>query len=748
MRFKNLGRVSTAALLLISQSAFAAAQSQQPKPQSNNTARPAQQSQQDPDQSEGPHQGPSSAAETAKRLRRTLPVIPSLVKGTDALLSQNGQRAIQTQLVTSSNVKEPTVDAFPFAAGLPVEASEPVQIPDEQFAMQPAKFNATVPVLDPIRTQGWHFTVGIPFFSPAYEDGLQGIRSAAPLLQATGPVFGDKMSLFESFEYRLSKTTNESVFGGRDDSKYQSYDWNTHADVKTWKNHVLSGRFALFSQNADRATLTALTEPGATPDYLMRGGQFSVSDSYSWRPGLILDSLISARYMRLHVVPQAVGPMVLVSQGDILGNYFDTLHRTSHRLEWKEALRLPEFKGWGRHQVSFGGGLARAAFDSSHQSGTIELRGVEEGQVFSITNFIGSGLESIGVNEVDAWAEDKWAPSRRANFTFGLKYDWTTLSRQHEWAPRFAFALLPFNSDRTVIRGGMGVFYDILPMTGGTFPLSQQRVVQFFSETDEGDSSSGEPEEKTLANINTSPHLKTSHITGWNVEVDQQVTGTLFFRARAEDRRGTNLLLVNPNAPAPDITSVVVSDHGTSRYREVEGTVSFRPTTSTDVNLTYVRSSAVGDLNTFTTVLGTFEKLFLSKNQYAHSRSDATDRILAWGDIRLPGEFTVTPALDVHTGFPFGFIDADNTIPGKADFGRYPRWVSLDIGFYRDFKLSAFDRASKLRLGFRAYNVTNHFNPRDVLVSEIETETQKTPLLDGFLNGPGRAYRASVSFSF
>ena len=114
----------------------------------------------------------------------------------------------------------------------------------------------------------------------------------------------------------------------------------------------------------------------------------------------------------------------------------------------------------------------------------------------------------------------------------------------------------------------------------------------------------------------------------------------------------------------------------------------------------------------------------------------------------MPGQLMIAPALDVRTGFPFGFIDADNTIPGKADFGRYPRWVSLDLGIYRDFKLDAFEKASKLRVGLRVYNLTNHFNPRDVLVSEIETETLKTPLVEGFLNGPGRAYRASVSFSF
>src|SRR5215469_18745235 len=99
MRFKKLGRVLTTALLLISQSAAHGSQSQQPKPQDNNNApSAAQNAGQGQDQSEGPHQGPSSAAETAKRVRRALPVIPSLVRGNDALLSQNGQRAIQTQL--------------------------------------------------------------------------------------------------------------------------------------------------------------------------------------------------------------------------------------------------------------------------------------------------------------------------------------------------------------------------------------------------------------------------------------------------------------------------------------------------------------------------------------------------------------------------------------------------------------------------------------------------------------------------
>src|SRR5262249_32608788 len=126
MRFKNLASVLMIILLALPECVLC----QSGKPQSerkDNSPAATPNASQDQDQTEGPHQGPSSAAEAAKRIRRTMPVIPSLVRGGDALLSLNGQRAIQTQLVTSSNVKEPTVDAFPFVGGLPVEASEQVQ---------------------------------------------------------------------------------------------------------------------------------------------------------------------------------------------------------------------------------------------------------------------------------------------------------------------------------------------------------------------------------------------------------------------------------------------------------------------------------------------------------------------------------------------------------------------------------------------------------------------------------------------
>jgi hypothetical protein len=82
----------------------------------------------------------------------------------------------------------------------------------------------------------------------------------------------------------------------------------------------------------------------------------------------------------------------------------------------------------------------------------------------------------------------------------------------------------------------------------------------------------------------------------------------------------------------------------------------------------------------------------------------------------------------------------------EADFGRYPRSASLDFGLHRDFAMRELGRDGKVRLGVRIFNLTNHFNPRGVDVTEDETE--KSPVLRGFFDGPGRTYRASLVINF
>lgn len=684
--------------------------------------------------------GTAEVTDAAADARRELPVLPALNRGRDGILNILGTRATQNLLVTSTNIKDPVTDALLFSANLPVEAAEAVQIPAEQFVVMLPKFYATVPVLDIVSKQGWRYSIDNPFFAFARETGgITGLRSATPAISATGPA-GRRVVLFESFGYRLAESPVDSVLGGSNDTRYQSYDWNQHADITAWPGHQFSGRLALFSQDVDSATLSALVQPEATPDFLGRGGQLYVGHTFTAASGFSIESSLSARRLRLHVLPRGTDPMELIEQGLVLGNYFDTVHESANRFEWKESLRLRDFDGAGRHQISLGSGFARSSYELTHIGNRVILRGEDEDEVASITEFAGPIRDRLSARDWTGWGEDKWGPAPRASFTLGLRYDRGSIARQNQWAPRVGFALLPFRGDQTVLRGGFGVFYDLMPLIGGTFTTSRNRVVQFF---DEG---VPEAEPSVLANLLATPRLDTPRILGWNLELDHRLTNSALVRIKAEERRGRDLLLINPNVPTEEMTALVLSNGGTSRYREIEATLAYRAARFADLNASYVRSESVGDLNLFTSTMGAFEKLFISGNRYARSRSDAPNRFLFWGDVHLPGSFLVTSAMEVHTGFPYAFVDGDSKVAAEADFGRFPTAFTLDAAVYRDFTFKALDRAGRLRLGLKVYNITNHFNPRDAHLGENDAQTG--PEFKGFLDGPARTYRLHATFSF
>jgi hypothetical protein len=204
--------------------------------------------------------------------------------------------------------------------------------------------------------------------------------------------------------------------------------------------------------------------------------------------------------------------------------------------------------------------------------------------------------------------------------------------------------------------------------------------------------------------------------------------------------------LIAPNVSAPNSTALVLSDVGRSLYRELEATASFKPISSSTLNVSYIRSAANGDLSTFGSVLGTFEKPSIGSNRHARSRSDSPHRFVAWGELETYRGIELSSSLDVHTGFPFAFVDASNNIAPEADFGRFPRWFSIDMGVHRDFHAEKFGQSGRVRLGFRVHNLTNHFNPRGADVTEDEVEER--PFLRGFFDGPGRTYRASLILNF
>ena len=86
-------------------------------------------------------------------------------------------------------------------------------------------------------------------------------------------------------------------------------------------------------------------------------------------------------------------------------------------------------------------------------------------------------------------------------------------------------------------------------------------------------------------------------------------------------------------------------------------------------------------------------------------------RWLAWGTFDLPSSVVVSPVFEWHSGFPYSVVDVYRHYVGTPASERFPNYFSLDMTAFKTFDI--FER--KWDLGLQFFNITGHFNPRDVI---------------------------------
>jgi hypothetical protein len=86
-------------------------------------------------------------------------------------------------------------------------------------------------------------------------------------------------------------------------------------------------------------------------------------------------------------------------------------------------------------------------------------------------------------------------------------------------------------------------------------------------------------------------------------------------------------------------------------------------------------------------------------------------RLRAWSTFTLPRRVVVSPAVDWRSGFPYSMRDIHRHYVRGFNRERLPAHFAVDLTAFKTFDV--FSR--KLDLGLQVFNLTNHFNPRDVI---------------------------------
>jgi hypothetical protein len=291
---------------------------------------------------------------------------------------------------------------------------------------------------------------------------------------------------------------------------------------------------------------------------------------------------------------------------------------------------------------------------------------------------------------------------------------------------------------RTVIRGGIGLFYDDIGLNIATFTQQQDRVLTRFGP--DGQQIIGSPQLQRF--LLTDGRFRTPRSVNWNVEFDREWLKNLFVRVSYQQRQSQREFALNP-IESPDQGSILgLANSGSSRYRELQVTTRYKFRESDEFVASYVRSSAIGTLNDFNSYFGNVENPIIRANERSRLSFDSPNRFLFLGTFHTGYGITLAPVLDVRSGFPYSIIDEDRNFVGPRNrAGRFPTFTSLDLQVLKSVSLPGEFKKYRAELGLKVFNITNHFNPRD-FQNNLASDN-----FGGFSNGVGRKYGVRLVFT-
>ena len=363
------------------------------------------------------------------------------------------------------------------------------------------------------------------------------------------------------------------------------------------------------------------------------------------------------------------------------------------------------------------------------------------------------------------YVQDEWKATPRLTLNFGIRYDLqflkTIVTDTNNVAPRVGFALTPFESRNTVIRGSYGLFYDRVPLRAlGNALLSAGNTTEVANLSQISVSLSpgqaGAPIFPNILNNLTLPpgvlfnfttmnrHMQNAYSEQANVEIERQLGGDKTLSAGYQHVRGLHLIIsVNQNVPGcvaagtnngcrpnPNYgNNMQYSPLADSHYDGLHVSFAQRPSRWGNYRVSYTYSKALDNVGEF--FFSSPINNFNIWQDYGRSDDDQRHRLVFDGAIhsppgpantlweRISQGFQLSGMLQRYSALPFNVTAGATTIQGTA--ARPPvngAFIDRNAGKGFDFfnvnaRLSrTFQATERVRIEamLEAFNLMNHVN--------------------------------------
>ncbi len=685
-----------------------------------------------------------------QKFKAALPLVPGVVRTPDGKINIKG--AVESQgllLVDSAESVDPVTGSF--SIEIPIDAVQSLEVFKSAYRAEYGRFSGGLTSVEtkPPSNQ-FHFELNDFLPTPRIKSGhIVGIADDQPRLYITGPLLANKLSFSESIAYDLTRQPVRGLPFPHNETKTEGFNSFTSFQYVFTPQHLTTVNVDVFPRRRQFANINSLVPQSASSDYGQRGFSAGTTDRYLLSSGGILTTLF--QFTKFDSYGHGQGPQdMLITPNGWGGNFFNSFTRASNQQEFRQSYQFPRLERRGKHDLKVGVDFLRRSYTEANRSQPVLLLR-PDGSVAERIDFTGPASLAAKDTELALFVEDHWTFNEHLGMDTGLRYSRQTVGERAAFAPRLGVVYSPGDSGKTILRSGVGIFFDRVPLLAGDFNENASRVVRLFDER-------GMLEEPPLAfryayvrvrgrnEIVPSRHRldSTPHNVTWNLELDRELKPHVLVRLNYLSSRTYDQFFVEPLRRPQRNPTILLSNTGGSRYHEFESTLRLRPTESADLNFSYVRSLARGDLNTLSELYVPFQEPVIRPNFFGTLPSNVPNRFISWARFKLPREITAGPVFDVHSGFPYSALDVRQNYVGAPNSLRLPAFASLDVKLTKDLRVPLLPwlKNHKFRVAFTIFNITNHSNPRDVF------NNVSSPFFGNFVGFQHRFYDAYLDIVY